>query len=243
MDRGNAESRFWDLYSHTYDAIGFSIPYRRHLDALVDALDLPPAGAEVLDLGCATGNLERRLAERVPGARVVGVDYSEAMLRRARRKCASCASVEFRHADLSRRLPFDDASFDRVVGNNVLYALPEPGRALDEAARVLRPGGRLVLSDPKPGASIREVVKAHFAAISAMRCGRAAAYGRTLLTLPLMGLAPILLSTMAIGGRVRRGEYRFSDEAGLRLLFSAFSDVEVSTVYAGQSWLVTARRP
>ncbi|MBE0476543.1 MAG: methyltransferase domain-containing protein [Coriobacteriia bacterium] len=245
MDRTTDENtRFWDLYSSTYDAIGFAIPYDRHLDALVAALALEP-GCRVLDLGCGTGNLERRIASAAPeGVSVVGVDYSEGMLRRARRKCRRAENVSFVRADLRQPLPFAEGAFDRAVANNVLYALEDKAALLTEVRRVLRPGGTLVLSDPKPDARIAQVVAAHFDALRRMPpLERASGYARTFLTLPLAGLTPMLLSTLVIGRRVRQGEYRFSTAEELAGSLEPFGEVDISSAYAGQSWLAVAGRP
>jgi ubiquinone/menaquinone biosynthesis C-methylase UbiE len=236
-------TRFWDIYSHTYDAVRFAIPYGQLLDALAEALALED-GMTVLDLGCATGNVEERLAEDQAGICVTGVDYSESMLRRARRKCERFPKVGFVRADLAEPLPFPDASFDRVLANNVLYALPGRSALLAEARRVLRPGGLLVLSDPKAGASIRELVRAHFAAIASMTPGRRLiALAKAFVTLPLMGLAPIMLITSSVAAKTREGEYRFSTGAELVELLSDFADVRVTEAYAGQNWLAVAHEP
>lgn len=231
--------RFWNVYSVSYDAITSSIPYRRHLDVLIDALDLT-GGEHVLDLGCGTGNLECRVAERCPDVHAVGLDYSPAMLAKARRKCGGARDVRFLQADLSNPLPFPPESFDRVVANNTLYALPDKRALLAEVARVLRPAGRVVISDPKPGARVSRVVSAHFRALAALPIGRrAAAYAGTIARLSVAGFVPIAMSALVIGGRLRRGGYSFSSDEEMSALMAEFADVCLSDAYAGQSWLVS----
>ncbi len=102
-----------------------------------------PAGARVLDVGCGTGEIVARLAERFPHASFVGVDVEEEHLARARHRCARFGPrVRFEsHDALALRL--DDATFDLVVSRHVLQALPDAARALSEMVRVSRPGGRL----------------------------------------------------------------------------------------------------
>jgi phosphatidylethanolamine/phosphatidyl-N-methylethanolamine N-methyltransferase len=101
-------------------------------------------GGLVLDVGVGTG-LELPMFE--PTTRIVGIDLSEPMLRRAARRTDAAA---LRHvAGLSVmdacRLAFADASFDVVVAPYVLTVLPRPEASLDEWARVLKPGGEIVL--------------------------------------------------------------------------------------------------
>jgi ArsR family transcriptional regulator len=94
------------------------------------------------DLGTGTGGLAATLAPFV--ARVVGVDRSEAMLRAAARRLEGLANVELRRGDLEE-LPLADREIDVAVLCLVLHYLPDPGRALREAFRTLRSGGRIVV--------------------------------------------------------------------------------------------------
>jgi len=94
----------------------------------------------VLDVATGPGWVAAQAAER--GASVVGVDVAEAMIARARR---AYPALDFRRAD-AHELPFADASFDAVVGNLAVMHLSRPERAMAEFARVLRPGGRVVLT-------------------------------------------------------------------------------------------------
>jgi ubiquinone/menaquinone biosynthesis C-methylase UbiE len=121
--------------------------------AVFDALEVA-AGDELLDVGCGTGGGVRALATRFPEAgRVVGIDKSETMVSEARARTAAAARpgdsapVEFLVAD-AHRLPFPDASFDATYSLRVFEIVGEPRAALAEMARVLRPGGRVVVNGP-----------------------------------------------------------------------------------------------
>ena len=96
------------------------------------------------DLGCGTGQITEALAPFV--RRVVAVDRSRAMLKAARHRLAAHANVELRHGELEA-LPIDDARLDAAALGLVLVHLPEPAAVLREAARVLRPGGRVLVID------------------------------------------------------------------------------------------------
>jgi ArsR family transcriptional regulator len=115
-----------------------------HLQALPALLD---DRAAVGDLGCGTGQVAAALAPFV--ARVVAVDRSGEMLQAARRRLRDARNVEVRRGELEA-LPIADGELDAATLLLVLHHLPEPGAALAEAARVLRPGGRLLISDMLP---------------------------------------------------------------------------------------------
>ncbi len=117
---------------------------RFHLAAL-------PAFADpewtVGDLGCGTGQLTAALAPFV--GHIIAVDASAAMLQAAKKRLQGFANVELRRGDLES-LPIDDARLDAATLALVLHHLPEPERALREVARVLKPGGRLLVVDMLP---------------------------------------------------------------------------------------------
>jgi demethylmenaquinone methyltransferase / 2-methoxy-6-polyprenyl-1,4-benzoquinol methylase len=104
------------------------------------------AGSDALDVCCGTGDLALELRRRIgPDGRVVGCDFSEPMLELARRKSGDQGlPVEFGWAD-ALELPYGDASFDAVTIGFGARNLADLDRGLSEMARVLRPGGSLVI--------------------------------------------------------------------------------------------------
>lgn len=114
---------------------------------LVDQAELAP-GQRVLEIGCGTGNLSVRAKRAQPGVDFVGSDPDPLALARARRKARDLTGIRFERG-YAQRLPYPDASFDRVLSALMLHHLdPETkAAAAAEVARVLRPGGRLHLVD------------------------------------------------------------------------------------------------
>jgi ubiquinone/menaquinone biosynthesis C-methylase UbiE len=115
-----------------------------HVHALLGLLD--PA-LVVGDLGCGTGQLAALLSPHV--GRVIGVDGSTEMLQAARHRLEGAANVDLRRGELEA-LPIDDAELDSALVALVLHHVPDPGRALAEAARALKPRGRILVVDMLP---------------------------------------------------------------------------------------------
>lgn len=112
---------------------------------LIVALVGPVCGTMLLDVGCGDAVLSVRLA--AAGAEVTGVDTDPRMLAAARERARNSGeAIAFVQANVLS-LPFPDSSFDTVVAVAVLCFIEDIERAVEEMARVLRPGGRLVLGE------------------------------------------------------------------------------------------------
>lgn len=109
----------------------------------------------VLDVGCGAGYLTKRLAEKFPDARVVGIDLALGMIKTASGG-ENLKNLSFQLAD-GESLPFDNDFFDLVVSNASLQWM-RPEKALPEAARVVRPGGKFFFSTFGP-ATLSEIKK------------------------------------------------------------------------------------
>ena len=139
MKRGSdMAKKIWDLYAPIYkramkaDQKIYDFMYQR-IPAMVK-------GKEVLEIAAGPGLLAKHIA---PAAkRIVATDYSEGMIREAR-KGKIPANLQFERAD-AMSLPYADDSFDAVLIANALHIVPDPQKVLSEISRVLRPGGLLI---------------------------------------------------------------------------------------------------
>ena len=137
----------FDRIAPVYDAMNHAMSAgldRRWRRLTAEAVVAP--GDRVLDACCGTGDLA--LAAQAQGGKVTGLDFSEGMLERARRKSSD---VEWIRGDLLR-LPFQDSAFDAVTVGFGVRNVEDLDRALRELRRVLKPGGRL---------AILEIVRPH----------------------------------------------------------------------------------
>jgi ubiquinone/menaquinone biosynthesis C-methylase UbiE len=101
-------------------------------------------GQQAADLGAGTGFITEGLVQR--GVKVISVDQSEAMLAEIRQKLTPFDAVEYRLGDADH-LPIPDGAMDHAFANMYLHHVEHPARAIVEMARLLKPGGKLVITD------------------------------------------------------------------------------------------------
>lgn len=133
--------RAYARWAPVYDLV-FGAVFERGRRAAVAAAER--VGGRILEVGVGTGI---SLPGYSPQNRIIGIDLSEEMLRKARRRVAelSLTNVEKLEVMDAEHLSFADALFDVVVANHVISTVPNPEAALDECARMLRPGGEMIL--------------------------------------------------------------------------------------------------
>jgi ubiquinone/menaquinone biosynthesis C-methylase UbiE len=241
--------RFWDLYSRFYDSIYQLMPYRQLLWDTYQALELEP-GMRVLDAGCGTGNLELFISEKPhPPVEIEALDFSPAMLARARTKCSHLDFATFSWCDLNDPLPYPDASFDRIVSVNVLYALEKRDDTIRELLRVLKPEGRIVLTSPAPEFSITPLLVDHIRRIRniwgfSRKFKRALTSGWVLAT---SGVGSIVLNVFVINRRESTGHYESLDRKGFEAFLghhaqSGLGAVDVRPALVRQNLFATATK-
>ncbi len=149
--------RRFDRAAATFDDADFV--HRVTGDGLLERLQpITLKAGRVLELGSATGTLSRQLARHFRGSRVISLDLSHGMLRRARRARSRFARITEIQAS-AVQLPLADNSVDAVIANQLLPWLSDPPAALAEVARVLRPEGLFAFASLGP-ASLEELRQA-----------------------------------------------------------------------------------
>nr|WP_294564642.1 methyltransferase domain-containing protein [uncultured Rhodopila sp.] len=141
MDRDGVAAAY-DRWAPVYDIV-FGPVFRQGRRSAVIAAER--IGGHILEVGVGTG---LSLTDYAKTSRVAGIDIAETMLDKARQrvKTLSLDNVEALEVMDAEHLTYPDASFDVVVAQYVVTAIPNPEKALDEFARVVRPGGEIILT-------------------------------------------------------------------------------------------------
>jgi len=142
----------YDRWAEVYDSDGN--PLTALEEPVVRRLLGPVRGRRVADIGCGTGRHAIRLARA--GAKVVGLDFSEGMLARAR-AAAGALPIRFVRHDLARRLPLPSAGFDRVLCCLVLEHVRRLDPLFKELRRVCRRDGTVVVTAMHPAMMLKDV--------------------------------------------------------------------------------------
>jgi arsenite methyltransferase len=183
----------------------------------LDLAGLRP-GEEVLDLGSGSGTDVFCAAVLVGGSgQVVGVDITDEQLDKAARlrERDGFDQVEL-VASRIEELPFDDASFDAVLSNGVINLSPDKGRVFEEAARVLRPGGRLAIADIVSGRALKERTRRNVELWAACIAG----------AIPRSNYLEAIEAQGLRVQHIRKNDYRFVSERAL----DACSTYEVESI-------------
>jgi DNA-binding transcriptional ArsR family regulator len=145
-DRAEAARRYFEAHAATWDSVrSLHIAESEVERAIADLLTDRPLG-DLLDIGTGTGRMLELFAASADSA--IGIDRSSEMLRLARVKLeeAGISGASLRQGDMYA-LPLSDRAADSIILHQVLHFAQQPGAAIAEAARVLAPGGRLLVID------------------------------------------------------------------------------------------------
>jgi ubiquinone/menaquinone biosynthesis C-methylase UbiE len=136
------DEHYWSKVASAYDDRSNYVVGRRLRERVREELARVAPKGETLELGCGTGFFTRALATQA--TRLTATDLSEEMLEVARAQLSPLANLSFLRVDCCKTL-LPDSAYDGILIANVLNALREPELAVRESARMLRPGGKLLV--------------------------------------------------------------------------------------------------
>jgi ubiquinone/menaquinone biosynthesis C-methylase UbiE len=156
----------FDVSASVYDWLTEQSVWRTQIRKVLSYDTRETLPLRVLDLGCGPGGSTFVLGHDLgPNTQVVGIDFAVKMVQRARahhqQHHSALNNVRFLREDATQ-LSFPDDHFDLIVGHSFLYLVADPVAVLKEVKRVLRPGGQVVLMEPKEGGSFRRGFKCQF---------------------------------------------------------------------------------
>ena len=133
---------FWDRIAGVYDLFGnmYNGKVNREMCRMVS--EEIKSSDVVLECACGTGMISKAIAPVCKS--LTATDFSEGMLKRARKKCSKFPNITFQIADVMS-LDYADESFDVVIAANVIHLLDQPYKAIAELDRVCKTGGRLII--------------------------------------------------------------------------------------------------
>lgn len=208
--RRNREKIFWQIYANVYDLVRFIPPYRQIIKDVKEASNIR-ASMTVLDAGCGTGNFIKEIAAEAD-VEIVGIDISQIMLAKAKKKIGLRQNVKLRSANLNEKLYFNNDYFDRIIAVNSIYAVYDPQFTLSELIRVLKPGGILVMVNPHSQAKF---ITTYFQIINS---------GKGLQKVFLFTVTlPLLLFNLVIKFKASKKDYHFLSQENWKNIVNSFN--------------------
>ena len=133
---------FWDIAANFYDIFENYYNGEVNRKLALQVAEFIEKDDRVLECACGTGMITKAIAPKC--RELIATDYSEGMLRQAKRNCASFKNVKIRRADIMK-LNCKDGAFDKVVAGNVIHLLEKPYAAMDELMRACKNGGQVII--------------------------------------------------------------------------------------------------
>ena len=236
MFAGLTERLFWNVYALCYDCITQLAPYKQMQEEILKLAAIEPNN-NVLDAGCGTGNFIKLLSHKGCCQSITAIDSSSIMLGFAKRKKHN-SNITWEILDLNKPLPYNNATVDRIICTNVLFALENPYKVLLEFKRILKPGGRVVISTPKYYFNTNKILHAHIKTLRGIK--------NWCTFIPL--LVPLMIATLLnkiARWKSKKQIYHFFTINQLHALFDStgFHPLMTISTYADQNWLLMTSKP
>lgn len=241
MDRsGYVGNYVWQVYAKVYDIILLKLtPYRKLMErALREVITLN--GRAYLDVGCGTGNLLALLLSSGRDIKVTGIDFSPSMLKRAEKKIDRGGNrIRLLQHDLNSNLPFNSSLFDGITCINVLYALEKPEVLVGELNRILKPGGKAIISTPLKEPKMLPIVREH---LDALKAENPRFWAAVFLVQVLGVLFPTLIFVIVNLFIKGNSDFKFyqREEIVTLIISAGFELRKVDLVYGSQNWFIEA---
>lgn len=231
----HSHASLWNNYMRSYDFLERVDGYVQNLKDIVKAAQ-PTHGLTILDAGSGTGNLSLLL--KSTGANVVSCDFSQNAIDIHRAKDSDAVVVR---TSLEETLPFENEAFDSVVCASVLFTLTNRGcrLALSEFYRVLKPGGRIVVTATMPQQKNKNLVSMHLKSVLSQ-------YGMIVGIPVFMMQLPSLIQVLYYNSQLAKlpdwsGFHRFTKEELQEYIQGAgFSSCIIGVTYGGFLYLAEA---
>lgn len=186
QSKTDQNKKFWDIYAKYYGAIiGTSLSHRKMFEEALRGLAIQP-GDIILDAGCGVGTLEKLIIKNnKENFKLIAIDFSKEMLTRARKKIGREERISFKFGDLNKKLNYKNNHFDKIILISALFSLPDVAHTLKEFFRILKNGGRLIIVEPTPRFSIKNITFENFRLAKKLSFSRRIRfYIKTIINLP-----------------------------------------------------------
>lgn len=226
----------WDNIAKSYNEVSlFSNSYKNKLNVILEEV-LKRPHQDILDIGCGTCVLEKRLAKNSTVKNVYAIDSSAEMLKIAKKNLRKTKKVHLLKHSLQNPLPFKNSCFDQVLAINIIFCIKNQEELLNEINRVLRVNGTLIIVNPKPQGRVIYFFLEQF---------KDGFWGNLILIVRnAKHIIAMLVTQKKIDKLNKRGAmyYKKKEEIIRILNRSGFSLNKIESIQASQNWLFVASK-
>ncbi len=231
----------WDDIAKDYDSISNISKAHKEKIGYVSELATKNSPKTILDLGCGSGVIEKKLDEMGYRGEVTSLDSSEEMLKIAKKHSYKNFKPNFIYQDLNAQLPFREEKFDSIIMVNVLFCLRDQKSFLESVNKLLTTDGSFVLVNPKPIPTTANFFSEHFKGLNLV--GKIREIGRVIINIP--GLIHLLVFQNKLDSQEKNKDsydYKDKDELATLLKGAGLLVEKVEEIQANQNWLFYCKK-